>query len=67
VRRLLVEADLVIEAELTDPLPYEHHAFRSGRGRAAAKWAVRRAAHRLMPRTAEQWFTVHYAALARRP
>jgi SAM-dependent methyltransferase len=67
VRELLLEAGLVIEAELTDPLPYAHHAFWGSRGRAAAKWAVRRAAHGLMPRTAEQWFTVHYAALARRP
>jgi SAM-dependent methyltransferase len=67
VRALLVEAGLVIEAELTDPLPYAHHAFWGGRGRAAAKWAVRRALHGLMPRTAEHWFTVHYAVLARRP
>jgi SAM-dependent methyltransferase len=70
VRALLVEAGLVIEAELTDPLPYEHHAFwvrPRARGRAAAKWAVRRALHGLMPRTAEHWFTVHYAVLARRP
>jgi SAM-dependent methyltransferase len=71
VRGLIDEAGLVREAELTDPLPYAHHAFfaRGARARAAAaaKWAVRSAAHRVAPRTSETLFTVHYAVLARRP
>jgi SAM-dependent methyltransferase len=71
VRGLLAEAGLERQAELTDPLPYAHHAFFAdgigGRARAAAKWGVRAAAHRVMPLTAEMLFTVHYAVLARRP
>jgi SAM-dependent methyltransferase len=71
VRGLVDEAGLVCEAELTDPLPRAHHAFFAStpRARAAstAKWAVRAAAHRLAPLTAETLFTVHYAVLARRP
>ncbi len=51
--------------------PCAHHAFFAGglraRSAAAAKWAVRAAAHRMAPRTAETLFTVHYAVLARRP
>jgi SAM-dependent methyltransferase len=67
VRELVEGAGLVVQAELTDPLPYAHHAFFGHRARAAAKWAVRAAAHRVAPRTAETLFTVHYALLARRP
>jgi SAM-dependent methyltransferase len=67
VRELVEGAGLVIQEELTDPLPYAHHAFFGHRARAAAKWAVRASAHRLAPRTAETLFTVHYALLARRP
>jgi SAM-dependent methyltransferase len=71
VRELVTGAGLVIQAELTDPLPYAHHAFfaesATARVAARAKWAIRATAHRLMPRTAEEWFTVHYAVLARRP
>lgn len=67
VRELVSDARLVVQAELTDPLPYAHHAFFGHRGRAAVKWAVRAATHRVMPRTAETLFTVHYAVLARRP
>jgi SAM-dependent methyltransferase len=71
VRALLDGAGLELQAELADPLPRAHHAFfASGaraRSAASAKWAVRAAAHRLMPRTAETLFTVHYAVLARRP
>jgi len=66
VRALLAGAGLRTRAELSDPLPYEHHAFFGHRGRAAAKWAVRAAVHRLAPRAAERLFTVHYAVLARR-
>jgi SAM-dependent methyltransferase len=64
VRALLAGAGLAPVAELADPLPYEHHAFFGRRGRAAVKWAVRSAVHRAAPALAEQWFTVHYAALA---
>ncbi|MGH2967779.1 MAG: hypothetical protein ACRDK0_01765, partial [Solirubrobacteraceae bacterium] len=67
VRDLLAGAGLRVQGELSDPLPYEHHAFFGHRRRAAAKWAVRAAAHRLAPRAAERLFTVHYALLARRP
>jgi SAM-dependent methyltransferase len=67
VRSLVADAGLVVQAEITDPLPYAHHAFFGRRGRAFTKWAVRAAAHRVMPRTAETLFTVHYAVLARRP
>ena len=42
VRALIAEAGLVVEAELTDPLPYAHHAFRAPRAKATAKWAVRK-------------------------
>ena len=71
VRGLVAEAGLEVQSELTDPLPYAHHAFFAdglgARSRAAAKWAVRAAAHRVAPRSAETWFTVHYAMLTRRP
>jgi SAM-dependent methyltransferase len=71
VRELVQSAGLVIQGELTDPLPYAHHAFfettRQARVAARAKWALRTTAHRIAPRTAETMFTVHYAVLARRP
>ena len=71
VRELLSDAGLERQAELTDPLPYAHHAFfadgAAARAAAAAKWAVRAAAHRVAPDTAQTLFTVHYAVLARRP
>jgi SAM-dependent methyltransferase len=55
-------------AEISDPLPREHHAFfaasRPARLAATLKWAVRALAHRVWPRRAERWFTVHYALLA---
>jgi hypothetical protein len=50
--------------ELTDPLPYEHHAFFGGATKGAVKWAIRKTAHRLG--VAERLFTVHYAVLAKR-
>ena len=69
IRGLCAGAGLTVEAELTDPLPYAHHAFfardLAARTRAAAKTAVRRAAFRGSPRRAERLFTVHYACLAR--
>jgi len=55
-------------AELSDPLPREHHAFfaatRAARLAATAKWAVRSLVHRVSPRGAQRCFTVHYALLA---
>jgi len=62
VRRLL--DGLTVRGELTDPLPYEHHAFFGGPLRGGIKWAVRGAAHRVG--VAERLFTVHYAVLATR-
>jgi SAM-dependent methyltransferase len=64
VRGLIEGGGLRVVAELSDPLPYEHHAFFGRRGRAAAKWAVRAATHRLAPTVAERLFTVHYTVLA---
>jgi SAM-dependent methyltransferase len=71
VRALIADAGLERQAELTDPLPYAHHAFfaagAAARARAGVKWAVRAAAHRVAPETVQSLFTVHYAVLARRP
>ena len=71
VRELVAGAGLERQAELTDPLGYAHHAFfaegLAARAGAAAKWAVRSAAHRVAPETSQTLFTVHYAVLARRP
>jgi SAM-dependent methyltransferase len=71
VRDLIGDAGLEREEELTDPLPYAHHAFFAdgfaARAAALAKWAARAGAHRVAPRSCEAWFTVHYAVLARRP
>jgi Methyltransferase domain len=68
---LLAGAGLERRAELSDPLPYSHHAFFAAtpgqRARAAAKTAVRRALWRLASRRVERLLTVHYAALAERP
>jgi len=71
VRALIADAGLERQAELTDPLPYAHHAFfasgAAARARAGVKWAVRAGAHRVAPQTSQELFTVHYAVLARRP
>jgi len=71
VHALLAGAGLRLEAELSDPLPFAHHAFfaegAAARARAALKAGVRRAAWRAAPRAVERAFTLHYAALARRP
>jgi SAM-dependent methyltransferase len=64
LQRLLEQAELEPQHELTDPLPYEHHAFRGGAGRGALKWAVRNALHKAG--AAERLFTVHYAVIATR-
>jgi SAM-dependent methyltransferase len=70
IRALCAGAGLTVAAELSDPLPYAHHAFfaatPAARARAAAKAAVRRVAWRLGPRACEGLFTVHYACLATR-
>jgi SAM-dependent methyltransferase len=68
VHALVRVAGLRIAAELSDPLPYAHHAFfadtRGARAVAAAKTGVRRLGWRVLPRAAERLFTVHYACLA---
>jgi len=68
IHALVAGAGLRVDAELSDPLPYAHHAFfaegRAARARAGVKAAVRRAAWRAAPRRAETLFTVHYACLA---
>jgi hypothetical protein len=70
VRALVAGTGLAIAAELSDPLPYAHHAFfatsRPGRARAALKACARRALWRVLPRVAERLFTVHYACVAKR-
>ena len=55
---------MTVLGELTDPLPYEHHAFFAGPAKGAAKTAARTVLHRAG--LAERLFTVHYAVLARR-
>jgi SAM-dependent methyltransferase len=70
VHALVEQAGLRVAAELTDPLPYAHHAFfaasPAARARAALKTAARRTVWRAAPRRAERLFTVHHAVLARR-
>jgi SAM-dependent methyltransferase len=60
----LTSAGLHTQDQLTDPLPYEHHAFFAGPAKGAAKTAIRTTLHRLG--LAERLFTVHYAVLATR-
>jgi SAM-dependent methyltransferase len=64
VLRLVRDAGLHEREELTDPLPYEHHAFFAGPLKGGAKWASRKAMHRLG--IAERLITLHYAVLATR-
>jgi SAM-dependent methyltransferase len=70
VHALIRVAGLTVAAELSDPLPYAHHAFfaatRGEKATAALKAVVRRAAWRAAPKAAEKLFTVHYACLVRR-
>jgi SAM-dependent methyltransferase len=70
VRRWLDGAGLKVAGELSDPLPYAHHAFfaegAAARAKAAVKWGVRAAAWRALPQGGEKWFTVHYAVLTTR-
>jgi SAM-dependent methyltransferase len=65
---LMRGAGLALREELTDPLPYSHHAFfaadRAARGKAGVKWAARAGLWRASPRRAEHLFTVHWAGLA---
>jgi SAM-dependent methyltransferase len=67
IRVLAAANDLWVRADLSDPLPREHHAFfaegRRARATAAVKWGLRAAAWRVAPKRAERLFTVHYAAL----
>jgi SAM-dependent methyltransferase len=65
VRALLAGAGLRPLAELSDPLPYAHHAFFGGGAAVTLKWAIRAAAWRAAPQRAERLFTVHYAVLAK--
>jgi hypothetical protein len=65
VHDLLAQTGLQPVAELSDPLPYAHHAFFGAKRTAALKWALRTALWRAAPRRAERLFTVHYAVLAR--
>ena len=71
VHALAAGAGLRVLAERTDPLPYAHHTFFAtdarGRAKGGVKWAARKGIWRLAPRTAEQLFTVHHAALLARP
>jgi SAM-dependent methyltransferase len=68
VRELVAGAGLRVVAELSDPLPREHHAFFAStaaeRARAAAKWALRTAVWRIAPDASARWFTLHYAVLS---
>jgi SAM-dependent methyltransferase len=64
VRKLVREAGLQPRGEITDPLPYEHHAFFGGAARGAVKWAARMVMHRAG--VAERLITLHYAVLATR-
>ena len=70
VHALVAAAGLTVAAELSDPLPYAHHAFFAtswaARRGAALKTGTRRTLWRAAPRAAERLFTVHYACLARR-
>jgi SAM-dependent methyltransferase len=65
---LMRGAGLDLRAELTDPLPYSHHAFFAegtpAHLRARLKWALRAALWRAAPQRAERLFTVHWAGLA---
>ena len=47
VLRLVNEAGLEPRGEMTDPLPYEHHAFFGGAAKGAVKWAVRAGLHKV--------------------
>lgn len=64
VLELVREAGLEPRRDLTDPLPYEHHAFFAGALKGRAKWLTRALMHRLG--VAERLITVHYAVLATR-
>ena len=67
MHRMVGEAGLTVEKELTDPLPREVHLYfatdSAQRARALAKAGVRRGLFTLAPRLAERTFTVHYACL----
>jgi SAM-dependent methyltransferase len=66
-RAIAARAGLSIAAELEDPLPLAVHRFFAENARAravaTAKWALRKALHRLAPAPARRLFTVHFAYL----
>ena len=70
IHALAEGAGLRVLAERTDPLPLRHHTFFAGgvkgRAKGVAKWATRKVAWGLAPRTAERLFTVHHAVLLAR-
>jgi SAM-dependent methyltransferase len=70
-RQIVVHAGLSIAVELEDPLPLAVHLFFAtdpgARAAATAKWAIRAAAYRLVPRLARRTFTLHYACLCLPP
>lgn len=70
-RAIVRGAGLEIGAELEDSLPRSTQTFFAtstpARARAGAKWALRSALHRLARPLALRLFTVHWAALCRRP
>ena len=67
MHRLVGEAGLRVEAELTDPLPRAVHLYFAAdttrRAKALAKAGARRSIFMVAPRLAERAFTVHYACL----
>jgi len=68
VRGWIDGAGLKVTGELSDPLPFAHHAFFAqdavARAKAAVKWGVRTAAWKISPQGGERFFTVHYAVMA---
>ena len=68
VRGWIDGAGLKVAGELSDPLPFAHHAFFAqdavARAKAAVKWGVRAAAWKISPQGGEKFFTVHYAVMA---
>ncbi len=66
-RQVVADAGLAVACELEDPLPLVVHRFfantRAARARAALKWALRSASHRVAPAFARRLFSVHYACL----
>jgi len=70
-RAIVAQAGLEIDAELEDALPLAAQTFfatsAAARTRAGLKWALRSGLHRLAPPLALRLFTVHWAAVCRKP